>query len=192
MKFKQSLLLILSISAMLLSANSYAGRQGINFFYGVGLSAVAPDEIGVPSILSIEADPTAAASIMLGFEEDGWSLEATGFTSLEQGSNISLVDYSISGTDIGLAYRSIEKHGRYYKIKYAQSDVDIDFNVSGSTLTAETSGKSYTLGLGLRTSRENRIEVDYTFHDSDDLSDAVHMISIHYLWGGAPYLGKSF
>lgn len=184
MKFKQSLLLILSMSAMLLSANSYAGRQGINYYYGVGLGAAAP----------ADSDVTATGNLMIGLEEDGWSLEIIGFGSIESGTDITTLDYSISGTDIGLAYRSIEKNGRYYKIKFSNTDLDIDFKntVLNTTTTVETSGNSYTFGMAWRTSRENRVELDYTYHNNDDLSDPVHMVTLSYLWGGAPYLGKQF
>ena len=184
MKLKQSLLIILSTSMMLLSADSFAGRQGINFYYGVGVGAVAP----------ADSDVTATGNIMVGIEEDGWSLETIGFGSTESGTDISTLDYSVSGVDVGLAYRSIEKNGGYYKFKYSNTNFDIDYKntVLNSTTTVETSGNSYTFGMGFRTSRENRFELDYTYHNNDDLNDPVHMITLSYLWGGAPYLGKDF
>jgi len=42
MKFKQNLLLASMALLSLASINSYAGRQGVNFYYGLGLGAILP------------------------------------------------------------------------------------------------------------------------------------------------------
>ena len=190
MKFKQSLLLILSISAMLLSANSYAGRQGFNFFYGIGGGIVAPQSEG------LDEDPVAAVSAIIGVEEDGWSLEFTGFQTTE-GSESSFYDYSLNGSDIGISYRSIEKNGKYHKFKISNAKIDYESVETATNVTdtvEDIRGRSYTFGLGWRVSRENRVEVDYTYHivKDSDFDDVVHFVNISYLWGGAPYLGKDF
>jgi len=182
MKLKHSLLLTASTLLIFLSANSHAGREGVNAYYGLGLAATSITDV----------DPAPTGQIIIGVEEDGWALEAIGYASTEVATEVSSVDASISGTEIGLAFRTIEKNERYYKFKYSMTDLDIDSITTGSTTTNTTTGKSYTIGMGFRTSRVNRVEVDYTFHNSDDLSDAVHFISLKYLWGGAPYHGTSF
>jgi len=182
MKLKHSLLLTASTLLIFLSANSHAGREGVNAYYGLGLAATSITDV----------DPAPTGQLIIGVEEDGWALEAIGYASTEVATEFSSVDASISGTEIGLAFRTIEKNERYYKFKYSMTDLDIDYISTVSTLTLETAGTSYTVGMGFRTSRVNRVEVDYTFHNSDDLSDAVHFISLKYLWGGAPYHGTSF
>jgi Outer membrane protein beta-barrel domain len=186
MKLKHSLLLSASTLFIFLSANSHAGREGVNAYYGLGFGAASMKNV----------DPAPTGQIVLGIEEDGWALEAIGYASTEVGTDNPETDISISGTDIGLAYRSIEKNDRYYKLKFSKTDLDLEdketiASVTTTTTTA-TSGKSYTIGMGFRTSRENRVEVDYTLHNSDDLSDNVHLLSLKYLWGGAPYHGTSF
>lgn len=193
MKLKQSLLLILSVAMMLLSANSYAGRQGINFFYGLGLGAISPSDKDLfgPDIAG-DAAPTG--SVVFGFIEDGWSLEGVLFSSLEAGTDLPILDYSLKGSDIGIAFRTIEKNGSYYKIKVSETDLDVTLtnNQTNISATVPTTGRTYTVGMGWRTSRENRMELDYSFHSNDDFSDPVHLITLSYLWGGAPYLGKAF
>ena len=127
---------------------------------------------------------------MFGAEEDGWALEAIGFSSVEAGTNNNTVDYSIGGSHIGLAYRTIEKNNSWYKVKV--SGTKMNFDDSNTTVNYETSGLSYTIGWGLRISRDARLEVDYSFYNSDDLLDPVHMLTARYFWGGSEYLGKSF
>ena len=184
MKLKQSLLLLVSISMVLLSSNSFAGRQGINLIYGIGLGAVSP----------ADSDVAAAGSVFFGFIEDGWSLEGTAIKSTEAGTDIPLFDYSIKATDIGIAYRTVESNNSYFKFKISETDIDVTSinTATNADITTETEGRTYTLGMGWRMSRENRLEVDYSYHSSDDFSDPIHMINVSYLWGGAPYLGKDF
>lgn len=193
MKLKQSLLLILSVATMLLSANSYAGRQGINFFYGLGLGIASPSDKDMFGT-DIGADPTATGSFVFGFTEDGWSLEGTVYSGLEAGTDLPTLDYSLRGSDIGIAFRTIERNGSYYKVKVSETDLDVTVtnNQTNVSATVETSGRTYTLGMAWRTSRENRLELDYSFHSNDDMSDPVHLITVTYLWGGAPYLGKAY
>jgi len=186
MKLKHSWLLTASTLVVFLSANSHAGREGVNAYYGLGA--------GAASIKNV--DPAPTGQIVIGIEEDGWALEAIGFSSTEVGSDDPETDISISGTDIGLAYRTIEKNERYYKFKFSKIDLDLEAKETiasvTTTTTTATTGNAYTIGMGFRTSRENRVEVDYTFHNNDDISDSVHFLTLKYLWGGAPYHGTSF
>ena len=186
MKLKHSLLITASTLLVLLSASSHAGRTGVNSYYGIGLgAAVLPD-----------ADAAPTGEIVLGITEDGWALEAIGFASTEVGTDISTVDTSVSGKDIGLSYRSVEKNNRYYKLKVSKTDLDIETKTTSGTATATsttaTEGNSYTIGMGFRMDRETRLEVDYVYHNNDDLTDPVHFLMFKYLWGGAPYQGTSF
>lgn len=182
MKLKYKLLMLMSIMMLTISTSSQAGRQGVNGYYGVGLSAVGFKDV----------DVTAAGNILFGIEEDGWGIEAVGFASVEGGTDIDGLDYSIRGLDVGLGYRSIEKNNRYYLLKYSKSEVDLKLLTSTSSDTIPLTGKTYSVGMGFRVSRENRIEVVYSLHSSDELDESVHFISLNYLWGGAPYSGKSF
>ena len=180
MKFKQSLLLIITTFLMLLSVNSQAGRQGLSFYYGLGLGIASPTDV----------DATATGDLMFGVEEDGWSLEAIGFGSTEAGTKDSSVDYAINGKHVGIAYRTIENNRNWFKIKVSSTDMNVDY--SDTSVDFETSGRSYSFGWGLRMAREARAEIEYTYYDSDDISDPVHMATIRYFWGGSEYQGKSF
>jgi len=183
MKLNHSLLLTVSTLFIFLSANSHAGREGVNAYYGLGLGAVSQTDV----------DAAATGEVILGIEEDGWALEGIAFTSTDAGTTNAAIDKSISGKEIGLAFRSIEKNERYYKFKVSKTDLDIDTIVTaGTTTTATTQGKSYTVGMGFRMDREARLEVDYTFHNNDDLADPVHFLTLRYIWGGAPYHGTAF
>lgn len=186
MKLKHSLLLTVSTLFIFLSANSHAGREGVNAYYGLGL--------GVSSLKTV--DPAATGEIIIGIEEDGWALEGIAFSGTDAATDDPETDVSISGKEIGLAFRSIERNERYYKFKVSKTDLDIDNKetIAGvtTTTTALTEGKSYTVGMGFRMNREARLEVDYTYHNNDELADAVHFVTLRYLWGGAPYHGSSF
>lgn len=163
-----------------MTTNSQAGRQGISFYYGLGLGVVAP----------ADSDIGGTGDIMFGIEEDGWALEAIGYGSIEAGTDNTAIDYSISGTHVGLAYRTIEKNGIWYKFK--ASSTDMNFDLSNTPIDLETSGTSYSIGWGMRVNREARAEIDYTYYDSDSFSDAVHMATFRYFWGGSDYQGKAF
>ena len=180
MKLKQRLLFVITLLLMTLSANSQAGRQGISFYYGLGLGVVAPSDV----------DVGAAGDIIIGFEEDGWAIEGSAFSSASAGTNDSTVDYTVNGTQFGLAYRTIETNNRWFKYKISNTNMDFDF--SDNTATATSSGIGYTLGIGLRMSRERRAELDYTYYDSSDLADVVHILTLRVFWGGSEYQGREF
>lgn len=186
MKIKQNLLLTATTLGLVMSASSYAGRQGVSAYYGVGLGLISPD-YKTSATVNGPDDATMQGAIVAGVEEDGWALEAVAFSGLEAGTNSS-VDYTMSGLDIGLAYRTIEKNSKYYKLKFSKSDVDIDFTQGLST--AETEGNTYSIGMGFRMDRQERMEINYNLFKPDEGSDTAHMINVSYLWGGAPYDGE--
>lgn len=184
MKLKQTLLFTASSLLILASASSQAGRQGIDFYYGLGLGAAQPADV----------DASATGEIILGIEEDGWAIEGIAYNGLDAATDVANIDYSLSGTELGLAYRTIEKSNRYYKIKYSRAEMDFETinTATDASITTSGSGNSYTVGIGFRMDREARMELDYTYHNNDDFSDPVHFVNLRYLWGGSPYQGRSF
>jgi len=163
-----------------MTAGAQAANQGIHFYYGVGLTAMLSDE-KVP-----ELDAAGGGEVIVGMEEDGWAFEYSGFKTAEAGTNNAALDYTTSMTQISLAYRTIEKGKMYYKIKVGNMTADFDF--TGTTATAETDGTFVGLGLGMRSNKDARIELEYSLYSSDDI-DNTHMITLRYLFGGAPYQG---
>ncbi len=186
MKLKQGLLILSSALLVMLSANSHAGRQGVNAYYGLGAGVLSTSGF----------DVSATGTITFGLEEDGWAVEAVGIRSMEAGTDDPQTDYSIQGVDIGLGYRTIEKNHRYYIFKYSKTDVDITLKETIANVTTSdtlaSNGKSYSFGMGFRMSRENKLEVSYTYHSNEDIDDPIHFVNVSYLWGGAPYQGGDF
>ncbi len=180
MKFKQGALLIISTFFILASSQSQAGRQGVSFYYGLGAGVVAPTDL----------DAAPAGDIMFGMEEDGWALEGLIFRGLEAGTSDSAVNYTGGGSHAGLAYRTIERGGNWFK--YKVSATKFDFDLSNQTTTTSTRGLTYTIGWGMRMAREARLEIDYNYYNSDDLNDPIHMVFARYFWGGSEYQGKAF
>lgn len=182
MKLKQSLSLLSTVLLAAASADSLAGKQGVSSYYGAGL--------GLANTKG--ADTTPSGHLMFGFEEDGWFFEGVAFSTVDAGTDIPTLDYTVSGTDIGLGYRSIEKNGTYYLIKYSSTSVDFKLKETRVLGDAEDdsgkldeSGNTYTLGVGFRAGRDERMEVRYSFNNIDNLSDPIHLLSFSYLWGGA-------
>ena len=180
MKFKQNSLLIITTFLVFMSASSHAGRQGISFYYGLGLGVVDQPF----------TDIGAMGDIMLGIEEDGWALEVIGYASADAGTNDPTVDSAVSGRQIGLAYRTIEENGSWYKLKV--SGTEMNFDESDDPIDEKSSGNTYSIGWGLRMNREARLEIEYSYYDSKDIIDPVHMATVRYFWGGSKYQGKSF
>ncbi len=156
-----------------MSANSHAGRQGVSFYYGLGLGATVP----------ANSDIAATGKIMIGIEEDGWAIEALAFSSIETGTDVPNLDYSVNGTQLGLAYRTIERNKSWFKFKVGSTKMAFDTSTNPNDI--DTSGTSLTIGWGLRMDLDARMEIDYTYYDSTDLGDAVHMITGLYFWGGS-------
>ncbi len=172
MKLKQSLTLISMALLTFMSASSHAGRQGVSFYYGLGLGITAP----------ANSDIAATGKIMIGIEEDGWALEALAFNSVETGTDVPNLDYSVNGTELGLAYRTIERNKNWFKFK--ASSTKMTFDTSTNPNDIDTNGTSFTFGWGQRMDLDARLEIDYTYYDTTDLSDSVHMITALYFWGG--------
>lgn len=180
MKLKQGAILIITTFLMLLTTSSQAGRQGVSFYYGLGLGVIAPTDF----------DAAPAGDIMFGMEEDGWALEGLLFNSVAAGTGDPAIDYSTTGSHLGLAYRTIEKNGNWFKFK--ASATKVSFDLTGSASEVKTNGVTYTVGWGMRMGREARLEIDYNYYKSNDLSDALHMVFGRYFWGGSEYQGKAF
>ncbi len=186
MKLKHTLLTLTSVLLVMLSTSSFAGRSGVNFYYGLGLGGVSTKFY----------DATATASAIIGFEEDGWMIEGVSFASVEAGTDDPETDYSIRGVDVGLGYRTLEKNKRYYTIKYSKTDLELTekdtdpvTNIT-TTFTGDLDANAYSIGMGFRTQREARMEVTYSYVSVDGTSDPIHLISFSYLWGGTPYQGR--
>jgi len=192
--------LLFAMLLVMASAQSHAGRQGIHFLYGAGVSVVAPQ---VRSNI-VSHDPAPAAELIVGIEEDGWAAEVNLGRSLDTGTgSTDGVDYNIAMSTVSLSYRTVERNNRYYKYKYGKMDQDYDFVSTGSTplagdTTISTSGDVYSFAMGFRMKQAERLEVEYAYYSkkkedstSPYLSGA-HMISLRYIFGGAPYDGGGF
>ncbi len=179
MKLKQSLVLATMTFALLLSANSQAGRQGINFYYGLGLGTALYTDSDITS------DVMPTGELLFGIEEDGWALEGIGFGGLELNSD----PLSIDGYNLGIAYRTIERRNSWFKFKVSKTNIDVNED-NGSRI--EASGYSYAVGWGMRINRGTRLEFDYSFFTASRLNGSVHMIIGKFFWGGSKYQGKSF
>ena len=168
--------LLISASTM-----SFAGRQGVDFFFGVGLNGTYIDQAAPLT----EYDVAAGGEFVAGFEEDGWALEYIAYQTIETETSITNFDYKLKGKATSLAYRTAEGGGIYYKFRYGEIDTDVLWSTNTTT---SVNGKSYGLGMGFRLEKEKRIELEYTFVSADSSSgfpDA-HMLSLRYLFGGNP------
>jgi len=186
--------LLFTMILVMASTQSQAGRQGIHFLYGGGLSIIVPQ---VRSSI-VSHDPAAAAEIMVGIEEDGWAAEFSGMRSLDAGTAASGIDYNMTVSQASLSYRTVEKNNRYYKYKYGKMDQDFDFvSTTGGALagntTIQTSGSVYSFAVGFRRAQTERWEVEYSYYSKNKensgspyLSGA-HMITLRYLFGGVPF-----
>ncbi|MCW9013630.1 MAG: hypothetical protein OQL06_07585 [Gammaproteobacteria bacterium] len=189
MNHKRNILMLTVCFLLTATSMAHAGRQGVSFFYGLGLSAMAPQDDAVSSIGVTELDPSANAELILAFEEDGWAFEYSGSRGLESATDNAAIDYSASSTQLSLAYRTLETGTMYYKYRVGQ--MDIDFNYTGTTETLTTSGTVFGLGMGWRRGLDERMEVEYSLYSSSDI-DTTHMLTLRYIWGGSPYEGDAF
>ncbi|VAW58882.1 hypothetical protein MNBD_GAMMA11-642 [hydrothermal vent metagenome] len=181
MDHRQRLLYSITTFLMLICNNSHAAEQTIKLYYGLGGGVVVPQVN--------ELDSGVLGELVLGVEENGWALEAVGFTSLETGTDAPTIDYSVQGYHLGLSYRSIMRNDSYYIFKIASTDMDFDF--SGEiTGTAPTSGINYSVGAGWRMASNQKLEAIYSYYDSDDIQDPIHMATLRYLWDNSPGTGS--
>ena len=169
-----------SIFTLLMASTSVAmAGKGIDFLYGVGGGVFySEDKTNIT-----ELDAAAAAEFIIGFEEDGFAFEMAVANTLEAGTAVSTRDYKASIQNTTLAYRTIEKNKKYYKIKFGSMKVDLDFSDATSTLTAD--GNVFGVGMGMRMARDERMELEYMFYSSSDI-DNTHMLVLRYLFGGTP------
>ncbi|MDH5472134.1 MAG: hypothetical protein OEY61_04700 [Gammaproteobacteria bacterium] len=182
MKHKQTSQLILFALLISASAVSFAGRQGVSFFYGIGLGAAYIDE----SAPALEFDAAASGEFTVGLEEDGWAVEYSGYQTIETGTSLSTLDYKLKGSSASLSYRTVESGGNYYKIKYGNADTDVSWS-NGAT-TTKVNGNVYGLAMGFRLEKEKRMEIEYDFFSADSASGFAdtHMVTLRYLFGGTP------
>lgn len=190
MTLKNKFQLVAMATLLSFAGTALAGKQGISFYGGVGLSAVQPDTVN-----GFKYDPAAAGSAFIAIEEDGWSLEYTGLATLQTGTGVSTTEYSASGGIGSLSYRTLENRGGlYYLLGVGKGTFDVTYAVTGlpdDVLTAD--GNVLTLGMGLRMDKTERLEVSYSYlklTETDGLASGslnTHMISIRYIWGGTPY-----
>ena len=181
MKLKQTSQFALFMLLISASAVSFAGREGVSFFYGVGVSAAYIDQ----SAPLNEYDAAAGGEFVIGFEEDGWAIEYSGFKTIETGTSTTNLDYQLTGNSTSLSYRTIESGGNYYKFKYGNADVDVDLSNNSS---ATVSGNVYGLAMGFRLEQEKRMEIEYSLFSADSASSFAdtHMLTLRYLFGGTP------
>ena len=171
---------LVAAALIAVSGGVQAGKEGVSLFYGAGVGAISPTDVGGVSVY----DAAGGAGIFIGMEEDGWALEYGMQKTVDAGTINSAVDYNLTITGWNLGYRTLEDNGGYYLLSYGQTEVDVDLvGTSGSATGLE--GDTYSLGMGWRTGKETRMEVVYTFIKSDDFVDS-HMISLRYLFGGPP------
>ncbi len=178
MKPAQFLLYTSACLLILFSTSSQAIERAIGFYYGLGAGAIVPGATQQTN----DNDPAISGELVLGIEENGWSIEAAGFSSLEAGTDTTSIDYSVQGYNLSLGYRTIKRNGSYYLFKIARTEMDFDFSSVFSA--AGTSGTSYSIGIGRQMDLDENLEAIYSYYDSDDLPDPVHMLSIRYLWEG--------
>ncbi|MBI3188468.1 MAG: hypothetical protein HYZ31_11475 [Gammaproteobacteria bacterium] len=69
MTLKNKFQLVAMAALLSVAGTALAGKQGISFYGGLGLSAVLPSEVD-----GFEYDPAAAGSAFVAIEEDGFSL----------------------------------------------------------------------------------------------------------------------
>ena len=186
--------ILLAMGLALASAQSHAGRQGIHFLYGIGLSAAAPQvKTGIPS-----HDIAPVGEITAGIEEDGWAAEYTAMRSLDTGTETSSMDYNTSIKVLSLSYRTVERDNRYFKYKYGVMSQNFDYiSTTSAPLTGDsavrTSGNLYSFAMGFRMGQTERLEVEYGYYArKSEVSSTTpylagtHMLTLRYLFGGVP------
>ncbi len=161
---------------MMATSSLYAGNQGVSAYYGIGL--------GGASVTDSTLDVAPTGNIFIGIEEDGWAVEYAAFKSTEAGSDDPAVDYTISGNQTSLSYRTVEGGGLYYKMRYGNSEVDVEFKDDVLPLI-ESSGQVWGLAVGMRLARDERLEIEYGVYvpDEDTLNNT-HLLMFNYLFGG--------
>lgn len=171
------------------SGMATAGKQGISFYGGLGLSGAAPK-----SVNGFEYDPAAGGNAFIGIEEDGWFIEYVGLATLRTGTNNPDIEYTVQGGVGSLGYRTLETSGGLYFLLSAgvASFDETEIEVGLPDEIYKYSGNAVSLGMGIRLDKTERIELDYTYMrlTDDDIPDNdfdAHMVTLRYIWGGNPY-----
>jgi hypothetical protein len=176
MNFKHKIKLSIFTLLMISTSVATAGK-GIDFLYGVGVAGFGTQD----NTNILETDATLVGEFIVGFEEAGFAVEFGVANSLSSGTSNDNIDYQAAITHGTLAYRTIEKKNRYYKFKYGKMNIDWDF--TGTTATADTSGNVFGLAMGIRSAKDTRMELEYNLYSSSDV-DTTHMIVLRYIFGG--------
>ncbi|HEY9051308.1 MAG TPA: outer membrane beta-barrel protein [Gammaproteobacteria bacterium] len=176
MSFKNKFRITLVCTVLSVSTQALAANEGVSFYYGGGL--------GFAKIQDSGFDEGLIANASVGFEEKGWAIEYSAFTSTDI---TNTVDFSfqttLSGSITSLSYRTVEKKGKYYKIKYGQ--MDMDFRYSDNSPKDKTDGNMYGVAMGWRIKKDERLELEFDAYDSNDFSNKTYMLSMNYLFGGS-------
>lgn len=159
---------------MMAASTLHAGNQGVSAYFGLGL--------GGSQVTDTDLDIAPTLGFLAGIEEDGWAVEYGVFQSSDTGIDGVTEEFSISGTQTSLSYRTVESGSLYYKVRYGSSDMDVEFTTDP---TVTTSGKIWGLALGMRLARDERLEIEYgVYIPSDDTLNNTHMLMFNYLFGG--------
>lgn len=179
MRFKQTILWGLLPAVLALPMSAYAEDEGISFMYGVGIMGFSS------TTKNPDLNASGSGELFVGIEERGWSFEHSMARTVKTGTSFTNQDYVANISTTSLAYRTVENDsGMYYKIRYGKSNVDFDFS-GASTSTVKTDGSSYGLGVGWRTDRTERFEVEGGLYTSDAV-DNTYFLTLRYIWGGTP------
>jgi hypothetical protein len=188
MNLKNKIRLVVMASLFGFAGLAFAGKQGISFYGGLGLSALQPNKDA-----GVEYDPAFGGNAFLGIEEDGWSLEYLGLITVDTGTNFSNTEYAVSGGVASLGYRTLEtRAGLYFLLSVGAANFDVTTSTPASEVVSKLSGNTVTIGMGMRLDKTERMELDYSLArlESDSAagsSSNTHMFTLRYLWGGNPY-----
>jgi hypothetical protein len=189
MTLKNKIQLVAMAALLCVAGTAVAGKQGISFYGGLGLSAVAPKAVN-----GFEYDPAAGGNITLGIEEDGWFVEYIGVATVKAGTNNPNIEYAAQGGVGFFGYRTLEtKGGLYFLLGVGKASFEGTETQTGlPDDIMDYSGNAVSLGMGMRLDKTERIELDYSFMrlSEDDVPDSdfdAHMLTLRYIWGGNSY-----
>jgi hypothetical protein len=184
MNLKQTIRTLLFTT--LISGFSVANAsEGVSFYYGAGIGGLKLNEDSG----AVGTDIAYGGELFIGFEERGWAFEVARMATTDTGTDDPDLDFGVSADILSLSYRTVERSGMYYKIKYAQTSVDleaIDTTPSGSTTKTTIDDKAYGVGVGMRVNREDRVELEYNYVKLGENTgvDSAHMLNLRYIFGG--------
>ncbi|MDH5484588.1 MAG: porin family protein [Gammaproteobacteria bacterium] len=191
MNFKQTMRVLLS-TTLICGFSAVNAAEGVSFYYGAGLGAM---QLKDKPAAGGEFSTAGVGEIFVGFEERGWAFEISRMASIDASTTIALLgdvedrEYSASGDQMSLSYRTVERNGIYYKIKYGKMESDttlISKDVGGTDQKFTVDDTLYGVGMGMRINREDRLELEYAyFKASTDYSSAAHIINLRYIFGGS-------